>query len=83
RDVLFVADGGRLAHLADGQVVRGVPAGGEALPAWPRWRAGRTPWIRWGYLPLCGLLALTAAACGLARRRAERRTAFPRARVLG
>jgi apolipoprotein N-acyltransferase len=57
RDVLFVSNGGWSAHLAGPHVpVLGdwqAPPG----PAYPALRAGLTPWVRWGYLPLAGLLA--------------------------
>ncbi|MBI3992614.1 MAG: apolipoprotein N-acyltransferase [Candidatus Lambdaproteobacteria bacterium] len=72
RDVLFVAEGGWLAHLADGRVLREAPSGGQALLVLPRWRGGRTPWVRWGYAPLAVLCALVAVAAGWHRRSGAR-----------
>jgi len=64
RDVVFVANGGRSALLRGGTVT--AAAEGRAPPAWTRaaLSRGRTPWVRWGPLPL-GLALLAVAAIGV------------------
>jgi apolipoprotein N-acyltransferase len=68
RDVLRVANGGWSGLLRGGTAVVLVPPGGAPLAVRPALRRERTPFARWGLVPLGVLAALLLAAAVAARR---------------